>query len=771
MKVFQSHSQGKRSAGAALKLAALAGLGVAAVPGISQAANVDWNVADGNWATAGNWNPAMVPGPSDFAFIGNGGTSRVNSDVPDTLTVAVFNGSTLRVETGGDLNVANPTEFTEEGVRIGDGFALPPGATGVGNAVVTGTGRLSTSGTTAGNFIQIGASGGTGTLTQDSADSVVQSSRDILVGTDVGSTGTYNQSAGTANTGWFEVGRLGATGTYNLSGGSVNNTGAFFIGRGTGSNGTATMSGNAGTISNNNDVNIGLEGGTGTLNQSAGTMQARNWGFIGRNGGDGTYNQSGGTFESVGWMRIGEAGSVGPSTGAYNLSGNAVVRLGAVAGGIGNADVGDDLLVVGVGNTNGVGATGLLTIRDNARVDIGNSLEVGSGGATGTVTQSGGTINANNDASVGFNANSTGTYEMSAGALNITNTLFVGRFDTSTGTMTQTGGTINANNGAVGSGAGTGTVNQSGGTASYGNLLRIGVNGGGGVGNGTYTIGGSAQLAVTGGLGRIGIGDGLGAVGTLNINDNAVVTIFSNYRLGTGGVGATETTAAINGGTGTVNQTGGTVSFGAGAPGILTVGGFASSGVYNLSGGVLDGNGGTINRSASANLSDFNFTGGRLQDVANIGFSLEQDGGTLAPGASPGTTTIAGNYTQAAPGTLEIEILGLSAGTEFDQLVVNGAVSVLGNLDLLAGSGLAAGNEFLILLNDSTDAIAGNFIGKLDDSTFVEDGYTFMIDYQGGDGNDVLLSVVSAVPEPTALAVLGLGAMGLLARRRRSRVA
>ena len=44
--------------------------------------------------------------------------------------------------------------------------------------------------------------------------------------------------------------------------------------------------------------------------------------------------------------------------------------------------------------------------------------------------------------------------------------------------------------------------------------------------------------------------------------------------------------------------------------------------------------------------------------------------GTLAPGNSPGTLTVTGNYTEG--GTLDIEIEGLTAGTQYDQVVASG---------------------------------------------------------------------------------------------------
>ena len=59
------------------------------------------------------------------------------------------------------------------------------------------------------------------------------------------------------------------------------------------------------------------------------------------------------------------------------------------------------------------------------------------------------------------------------------------------------------------------------------------------------------------------------------------------------------------------------------------------------------------------------------------------------PGASPGTTTSVGNYTQTAVGTLTIEIGGLSPGSQHDQLVVNGPATLDGGLQVSFTNGFA----------------------------------------------------------------------------------
>ena len=116
-----------------------------------------------------------------------------------------------------------------------------------------------------------------------------------------------------------------------------------------------------------------------------------------------------------------------------------------------------------------------------------------------------------------------------------------------------------------------------------------------------------------------------------------------------------------------------------------------AAGTVNLQAGRLVAE--TIN--ANGPDSTFNFTGGRLGlggDTLTTGTfngSLDQKGGTLAPGFSrtdtsvTGLATVNGDYNLFSAGTLEIELMGTSPGSEFDQLIVNGEV----NLNADSGTG------------------------------------------------------------------------------------
>ena len=68
------------------------------------------------------------------------------------------------------------------------------------------------------------------------------------------------------------------------------------------------------------------------------------------------------------------------------------------------------------------------------------------------------------------------------------------------------------------------------------------------------------------------------------------------------------------------------------------------------------------------------------------------------------------------------------------------------------------GETFLIIDNDGSDPIQGTFNGLAEGTIFLADNHLFQISYQGGTGNDLVLT---AVPEPTTWAMMGLGAAGV----------
>lgn len=136
-------------------------------------------------------------------------------------------------------------------------------------------------------------------------------------------------------------------------------------------------------------------------------------------------------------------------------------------------------------------------------------------------------------------------------------------------------------------------------------------------------------------------------------------------------------------------------------------------------------------------------------------------------GSSPGLVTINGDFILDSDDTLQIEIEnpGLTPGTDFDQVVVNGAV-VLGGatLELLGGFNPAIGNSVPFIVNDGADAIGGIFGGLTEGTViapFLSPGQYAKITYvNGSPANDVAVvfppqSIAVEQPLNTPLATAG----------------
>ncbi len=115
----------------------------------------------------------------------------------------------------------------------------------------------------------------------------------------------------------------------------------------------------------------------------------------------------------------------------------------------------------------------------------------------------------------------------------------------------------------------------------------------------------------------------------------------------------------------------------------------------------------------------------------------------LAPGSSPGVLST-GDLTLDADADLNIEINGTNAGSEYDKIQVTGEVDLTGaTLNISSSFTAAAGDQFLLIDNDDVDAVTGNFVGLAEGTLFSFNGNQVYITYQGGDGNDVVLTVNS----------------------------
>ena len=154
--------------------------------------------------------------------------------------------------------------------------------------------------------------------------------------------------------------------------------------------------------------------------------------------------------------------------------------------------------------------------------------------------------------------------------------------------------------------------------------------------------------------------------------------------------------------------------------------------------------------------------GGTLDGTGMVGGTVNNNGGTLAPGSSAGELTINGDYTQSASAALEIEIGGLTAGSEYDFLNIAGAATLDGTLDVLlidsftptAGDmfeiitatsilgtfaaetlpALAGGLEWFVNYSDTSVELISTFAGDFDFDGTV-DGFDFLSWQRGGSAD------------------------------------
>lgn len=130
---------------------------------------------------------------------------------------------------------------------------------------------------------------------------------------------------------------------------------------------------------------------------------------------------------------------------------------------------------------------------------------------------------------------------------------------------------------------------------------------------------------------------------------------------------------------------------------------------------------------------------------------------TIAPGPSPGQVTINGSLVLNSDDALAAEVNSSVAGTGYNQLIVNGAVTL--NSAALVATGTRPANDgdvIVLIKNDLADAVNGIFAGKPEGSNVVIGGVTYVITYvynaeaaTFNNGNDVALIDVSGSTTPT----------------------
>src|SRR5690606_26376774 len=171
-----------------------------------------------------------------------------------------------------------------------------------------------------------------------------------------------------------------------------------------------------------------------------------------------------------------------------------------------------------------------------------------------------------------------------------------------------------------------------------------------------------------------------------------------------------------------------------GAGSLRLAGAGSFTGATNVSGGTL-----VVNDVLSGTSLVTVASGATIMGSGSVTNLLVNGGGTFSPGTSPGTFTVNGNLQMNSGSTLAVEINGTAAGTQYNQIIVNGAVDVSGTT-LLATHNYTAGqgDSYTIIVNDAADAITGTFSGLAEGATTTAsgNGTALTASYIGGTGND-----------------------------------
>jgi fibronectin-binding autotransporter adhesin len=679
------------------------------------------------------FNTGSVSFPANGDFKVSAGTLRVPTGVTLTTHNVTLQGSGV-IDGGGTLNLSGTTTWasgtmgsaTAAGgiTQISSGSTL--NITSAGSQTLTQGRELRNSGTI--NY------GGTSTLTMSGASKITNNTafnltadRNInLSGSaTIDNNGTLTKNGGSGTSTLFPVvnnaGTVSAvTGTISFAGGGTNSGSINVTSPGSLSFSSGTLAVSGGSISGNGTLTfngatatIGVPINVGALNVTGGSAT------LNANGSADAFTMSGGTLGGSGTLTLNNGGTwsagtmsgsgttTNPSSmtfsipGAVTITGRTLQNNGTLN--VSGAVIGGTGTIANTGTINDtVDATISAPMNNSGQVTASAHLSLaGNGSHSGTFT-------ASSPASViDFSGGAqtisgpfagAGKFRFSGGTEAVNGAWSGMTFDVAGGSVAlNTSGTLPALNLSGGTLAGSGALTVTGASTWSGGTIS---------GSGPLTFDAGATVTMPG-TNAATLSRPLVNQGTINFAAASSAMLIDGVPVTNSGTFDIQSSQNILVTAGTppfVNN--GTLKKSSGAGAVQFAAPLSNSGLVQVGAGTLNFSGvyaqtaGTTEVQAGATLQTgtLSLNGGSLVGNGTIAGTVANHA-VVAPGASPGTLTINGDYVQASNGVLNIQVGGTTPGTEYDRLLVSGNVTLDGSLNVLPINSFvpAAGNAFQVL--------------------------------------------------------------------------
>jgi hypothetical protein len=172
-------------------------------------------------------------------------------------------------------------------------------------------------------------------------------------------------------------------------------------------------------------------------------------------------------------------------------------------------------------------------------------------------------------------------------------------------------------------------------------------------------------------------------------------------------------------------------------------------GIEVINSGTIDAATGSLSFSTTLN----NQVGGVVKGNARLvlpSITLFTNNGTFAPGGSPGTLTVVGNYKSSTTSVLDVELNGLTSGTQYDVLAITGTNVIFdGDVNVTLGFEPVVGNTFTVAT--TTGTITTKSLATPFTSDYLGKRYTFNVTYPNDNAVRLTISNILDIEAPNVI--------------------